>query len=115
MQNMSRSFYHYQGSLTTPRCDEIVNWFMVEDIQNCSAEQVGYFVARFNNSYRVVQNTSGRVVYHAKHLAPPVRVGSMQLVFILACVGLALLVILNCVHLFFKNLPKDPLSYNSLV
>lgn len=34
-------FYSYEGSLTTPGCDENVRWIIFKEIQEISAEQVG--------------------------------------------------------------------------
>jgi carbonic anhydrase len=36
-----RSYYRYSGSLTTPECDEIVDWFVIESpVLAISAEQM---------------------------------------------------------------------------
>jgi|LauGreDrversion4_2_1035121.scaffolds.fasta_scaffold352004_2 carbonic anhydrase len=35
--------YNYQGSLTTPTCDEIVNWIILDDPQYISSEQLSVF------------------------------------------------------------------------
>ncbi len=114
----STGYYHYNGSLTTPACDEVVNWFVGEGIQPCTQEQVGYFTSRANNTYRVVQPANGRVVYHAKFVPTPTltKAGSFMLVSILAAIGLAILVVLNCVHLSCKKsaLANNP-NYNKLL
>jgi len=35
----TNKIYNYQGSLTTPPCDEIVNWIILDDPQPMSKAQ----------------------------------------------------------------------------
>jgi hypothetical protein len=37
------SFYHYEGSLTTPSCDEDVNWYISKNIIRVNNEQLEEF------------------------------------------------------------------------
>ena len=39
----SESLYHYQGSLTTPPCNETVSWIVVNDPQPISQNQLNFF------------------------------------------------------------------------
>ena len=44
VNNLDKSqIYHYEGSLTTPPCSEIVSWIVIDDPQSISDEQVEYF------------------------------------------------------------------------
>ncbi|MDK2819098.1 MAG: carbonic anhydrase family protein [Spirochaetota bacterium] len=59
-----KSFYSYDGSLTTPGCDTIVNWLVFSEPLTVSAEQIAQFLVfrsgQKNN--RVTQNIGTRVV-----------------------------------------------------
>lgn len=57
-----QSFYHFKGSLTTPPCSEGVNWFVMKDAINVSADQVKAFVATVGNNARPVQALNTRKV-----------------------------------------------------
>jgi carbonic anhydrase len=51
----SRTFYTYQGSLTTPPCSEIVRWLLLETPVELSEAQIESFAAIFENNARPVQ------------------------------------------------------------
>ncbi|XP_075242259.1 uncharacterized protein LOC142337076 [Convolutriloba macropyga] len=62
-------FYHYDGSLTTPPCYEVVNWFVFEEPIYVSQEQYDSFLEGYDyaghtmqNTYRDVQPLNGRTV-----------------------------------------------------
>lgn len=57
-----QSFYHFKGSLTTPPCSEGVNWFVMKEAINVSAEQVKAFVATVGSNARPVQALNTRKV-----------------------------------------------------
>lgn len=38
--NTNKSFFHYLGGLTTPTCDEIVNWVVMEAVESISPAQL---------------------------------------------------------------------------
>ncbi|MET1255701.1 carbonic anhydrase family protein [Aliikangiella maris] len=68
----NRAAYNYRGSLTTPGCNEIVNWFVMATPITMSAEQIDAFKDLFKNAdgtrydtYRPVQPLNGRVISHA--------------------------------------------------
>ena len=36
------SYFHYEGSLTTPGCNEVVQWVVFKDIIHVRQDQVSY-------------------------------------------------------------------------
>ncbi|XP_075252573.1 uncharacterized protein LOC142344644 [Convolutriloba macropyga] len=71
-RNLVKNFYHYNGSLTTPPCFEVVNWYVFEQpIQVSQAQYNKFLEARFSygedkvmeKNYRDVQPINGRQVY----------------------------------------------------
>lgn len=61
-----RSYYHYQGSLTTPPCAEGVEWFVLEQAITASAEQIEVFTQQYPYNARPVQPQNGRLVEHTQ-------------------------------------------------
>lgn len=57
-----RSFYHYQGSLTTPPCSESVNWVVMKEPIQASTQQIDAFKSRFRANARPVQDLHHRPV-----------------------------------------------------
>ena len=55
-----RSFTTYNGSLTTPPCNEIVRWLVLDEPLALSAEQIAAFAALFEMNARPVQPLNGR-------------------------------------------------------
>ena len=57
------------GSLTTPNCNEIVNWVVVQDAQMASEAQLSAFERAFSGenymdgNAREVQKVNGRDIY----------------------------------------------------
>lgn len=51
----ARTFYTYQGSLTTPPCSEIVRWLLLDSSIALSAEQIAAFSAIFDGNARPTQ------------------------------------------------------------
>lgn len=49
------SYYHYQGSLTTPPCTEGVQWYVLKTPVEASAAQITEFAEMFPNNFRPVQ------------------------------------------------------------
>mmetsp|Transcript_29396 Transcript_29396/g.29131 ORF Transcript_29396/g.29131 Transcript_29396/m.29131 type:complete len:215 (+) Transcript_29396:170-814(+) len=66
------NFYHYQGSLTTPPCSEIVNWFIWPKLLDLDSTQLSWFskfwaenkeFANGHGNNRNTQELNGRVIY----------------------------------------------------
>lgn len=63
------NFYNYEGSLTTPGCNENVNWVIVQDAQMASEEQLAAFERAFqgedykNGNARDLQKVNDRTIY----------------------------------------------------
>ncbi len=58
----NKSYYYYNGSLTTPPCTEIVNWYILKNPLEASKEQIEKFSEILHNNYRPVQPINGRKV-----------------------------------------------------
>ncbi|MBI5908895.1 MAG: carbonic anhydrase family protein [Betaproteobacteria bacterium] len=61
-----KSYYHYQGSLTTPPCSEGVSWYLLKTPIEVSKEQVRQFAALFQHNARPVQPLNGREIASVK-------------------------------------------------
>jgi len=59
----NKSFYHYSGSLTTPPCSEVVNWYVLKNEISASATQIAQFEGILKNNYRDIRNLNGRTIY----------------------------------------------------
>jgi carbonic anhydrase len=59
-------YYNYPGSLTTPPCKEIVNWFVLKTPIEVSNDQVNKFTSIFSKSVRPIQPLHGRVVKESR-------------------------------------------------
>lgn len=55
-----RSYYRFNGSLTTPPCSEGVKWIMLSEPIELSQAQIDAFTAIFNDNYRPVQPFNDR-------------------------------------------------------
>ena len=58
----NKSYYNYSGSLTTPPCSEVVNWYVFKNKVTASAAQLSVFRAILKNNFRPVQNLNGRKI-----------------------------------------------------
>lgn len=58
----NRSFYFYKGSLTTPPCSEVVNWYVLKTPLTASKDQIEQISKILDNNFRPVQNLNGRKV-----------------------------------------------------
>ncbi len=58
----NRSYFTYQGSLTTPGCDEIVTWMVMKTPISASPTQILHFSSLLYHNYRPVQEIEGREI-----------------------------------------------------
>jgi carbonic anhydrase len=58
----NKSYYHYSGSLTTPPCSEVVNWYVLKNTITASADQISEFQHILHNNYRPVQELNDRTI-----------------------------------------------------
>jgi carbonic anhydrase len=58
----SRDFYRYDGSLTTPACNEGVIWTVMQSPIEMSAEQIAAFQSVIGDNARPVQPLNGREI-----------------------------------------------------
>lgn len=56
------AYYNFPGSLTTPPCSEGVNWMVLANQAEVSADQVKAFQAVFPMNARPIQPVNGRIV-----------------------------------------------------
>ncbi len=59
---VSRKYYTYMGSLTTPPCTEGVTWVVLKEPVTVSAEQVSIFARLYRNNSRPIQPSNGRLI-----------------------------------------------------
>lgn len=67
--NPNKSFFHYLGGLTTPSCDEIVNWVLMEAVESISPAQlqsVKQFISPLypNGNARSIKPLNQRTIYY---------------------------------------------------
>jgi carbonic anhydrase len=67
-----KSYYRYNGSLTTPPCSEGVNWFVMKNPVELSQAQIDQFRAIYKDNYRPVQALNGRSFLPANAPLAPV-------------------------------------------
>lgn len=58
----NKSYYYYSGSLTTPPCTEIVNWYVLKTPLEASKEQIEKFSNILHKNYRPIQALNGREI-----------------------------------------------------
>lgn len=57
-----RSFYRFPGSLTTPICNEVVNWYVMKNPIELSEAQIQEYTKHYHNTARPLQPLNGRPV-----------------------------------------------------
>ncbi len=55
-------YYHYDGSLTTPPCSEIVEWYVLKIPLTASKEQLNQMLAIMHENNRPIQALNGRKI-----------------------------------------------------
>ncbi len=58
----SRSYYLYDGSLTTPPCSEVVTWIVMQTPIEASPEQIDRMYELMQDNYRPIQPLNGREI-----------------------------------------------------
>jgi carbonic anhydrase len=57
-----RSFYRFPGSLTTPICNEVVNWYVMKNPIELSEAQIAEYAKHYHNTARPLQPLNDRPV-----------------------------------------------------
>jgi len=60
------NYYNYHGSLTTPPCSEVVNWYVLQDSLTASKEQIDTFSEILHDNYRPTMAINAREVHGFK-------------------------------------------------
>jgi carbonic anhydrase len=55
-----KNYYHYLGSLTTPPCTQIVEWYVMQDAITISKEQLAQFETLYAGNFRPTQPLGAR-------------------------------------------------------
>ncbi len=62
LRPLPQRYYRYEGSLTTPPCSEAVQWLVMVDKRQISAEQMTAIVSRLHHNNRPVQPLGDRPI-----------------------------------------------------
>ena len=62
LRPLPQRYYRYEGSLTTPPCSEGVQWLVMVDKREISAEQMTAIVSRLHHNNRPVQPLGDRII-----------------------------------------------------
>lgn len=62
----NKTYYAYDGSLTTPPCSEGVKWYVLSEPAEISAEQLAEFQKLYKGNFRPVQPLNGRIINHCR-------------------------------------------------
>lgn len=57
-----RGYYHYLGSLTTPPCTQIVEWYIMKEAVEISEKQLKQFNNLYSGNYRPTSSLHNRIV-----------------------------------------------------
>lgn len=62
----NKSYFTYEGSLTTPPCSEVVNWIVMENKVEATAAEIKAFADIMGHNYRPVQPLNSRTIKHVQ-------------------------------------------------
>ena len=91
-EGIVEEWLYYEGGLTTPGCDEVVNWFIWPKVQKASKEQIAYIAGKedidgntkdtYHETYRNVKPVNGRNLWYWDSLGDFDFAGVLSLAFI---------------------------------
>ena len=58
----NKSYFSYQGSLTTPPCSEVVHWMVMKNKVTATTAEINAFADILQDNYRPVQPLNGRTI-----------------------------------------------------
>lgn len=58
----NKSYYHYNGSLTTPPLEENVEWYIFKEKMSLSLDQLNHFHTYYRNNHRSIQPLCDRPI-----------------------------------------------------
>ena len=61
-----RSFYRFPGSLTTPDCNEVVNWYLMKNPVELSESQIQEYARYYHDTARPLQPLNARPVVESQ-------------------------------------------------
>jgi len=110
LKGVKQSYYYYEGSLTTPDCNETVNWLVLREVQECSKEQKTNMVAKMEGTYRYTQDLNNRTVYITEE--PNEDSAGFPLMFILIICGAAILALGGVIVLCLRRRKEGLIDSN---
>eukprot|EP00456_Euglypha_rotunda_P093243 TRINITY_DN983_c0_g1_i7.p1 TRINITY_DN983_c0_g1~~TRINITY_DN983_c0_g1_i7.p1 ORF type:complete len:490 (+),score=50.75 TRINITY_DN983_c0_g1_i7:105-1574(+) len=114
-KDQTNEYFNYLGSLTTPPCSEVVNWFVMTTPLHASPEQLDYFRNLLGVNSRPVLDIGNRVVtlytppmetiYHGK--LPPGAIAGITLLLLFLFFGVIAYFVFSVKHTRVYFLGKD--------
>jgi carbonic anhydrase len=62
---LSKKYFNYTGSLTTPPCSQGLNWIVLKEKLKISTEQISKFEAKYNHNYRPILPIGSRTIFES--------------------------------------------------